>query len=106
MAMRICTSRGKQKKDIVLKSLLFLLKLFLFIKSTSKLFGGNSNWRGPIWFPMQFLLIEALERFDNFFGDSCAPFEFPARSGKKMSLGDITEDLWARLVSLFKKDKS
>ena len=53
-------------------------------ESDSWLFGGNSNWRGPIWFPMNFLLIEALERLYNFYGPTYK-VEFPTRSGLKIN---------------------
>lgn len=65
------------------------------------LFGGNSNWRGPIWMPVNFLLIEALERYHKFYGDSFT-MEFPTGSGVRMTLGAIAQNLSERLVSLFR----
>ena len=52
---------------------------------TSALYGGNSNWRGPVWFPLNYLLIEALERYHHFYGDTLQ-VECPAGSGRKMNL--------------------
>ena len=69
-------------------------------ESDSGLFGGNSNWRGPIWFPMNFLLIEALERYHHFYGDSFL-VEFPTGSGRKFTLQKAAEELGKRLVKLF-----
>ena len=73
-------------------------------ESTSGLFGGNSNWRGPVWFPINYLLIEALERYHYFYGDDLK-VEFPTRSGKLMNLKEIAGELSRRLVSLFLPDK-
>ncbi|MEO7006022.1 MAG: glucosidase [Terrimesophilobacter sp.] len=69
-------------------------------ESTSGLFGGNSNWRGPVWFPLNVLLIEALHRYDGSLGAG-QQLEYPAGSGVRRTLGQIAEDLSARLVSLF-----
>ncbi len=72
-------------------------------ESTTPLFGGNSNWRGPVWFPLNFLLVEALERYDHFYGDTLR-VEYPTGSGRQMTLGDVAQDLAARLASLFLRD--
>jgi hypothetical protein len=64
------------------------------------MFGGNSNWRGPVWIPMNFLLIEALQKFGFYFGDTFK-VEFPTGSGKEMTLWDISLELENRLVSIF-----
>ena len=74
-------------------------------ESTTGLFGGNSNWRGPVWFPMNFLLIEALQRFDYFYG---ADFkvEFPTGSGQSMALCDVATALSRRLTRIFLRDPS
>jgi hypothetical protein len=69
-------------------------------ESDSGLFGGNSNWRGPVWFPTNFLLIEALERYHHFYGDSLL-VEFPTGSGYKITLKAASEELVRRLVMLF-----
>ena len=64
------------------------------------LFGGNSNWRGPIWFPINFLLVEALERYGHYYGDSLQ-VEFPTGSGHRMTLEAIAHELSVRLSRLF-----
>jgi hypothetical protein len=69
-------------------------------ESTSALFGGNSNWRGPVWFPVNHLLIEALERYHHFYGDELR-VECPTGSGRWLSLQEVADDLSARLVRLF-----
>jgi hypothetical protein len=68
--------------------------------SDSELFGGNSNWRGPIWFPVNYLLIEALERYHHFYGDSLR-VEFPTGSGRKMNLQEVAREISMRLARLF-----
>jgi hypothetical protein len=72
-------------------------------ESTSGLFGGNSNWRGPIWMPVNYLLVEALRRFARYFGDDVT-VEHPAGSGTQMTLTAVADDLAARLVSIFLDD--
>jgi hypothetical protein len=69
-------------------------------ESTSGEFGGNSNWRGPIWFPVNFLLIESLQKFHHYYGDEFR-VECPTGSGQLMSLDDIARELTQRLTSLF-----
>ena len=72
-------------------------------ESTIGLFGGNSNWRGPIWFPMNFLLIEALQRFDHFYRGAFK-VEFPTGSGQQMTLWDVAAELSRRLTRIFLRD--
>jgi Mannosylglycerate hydrolase MGH1-like glycoside hydrolase domain len=72
-------------------------------ESTSGLFGGNSNWRGPIWFPLNYLLIEALQRFHHYFGDDFK-VECPTGSGIHLTLWEVAEEISHRLMTLFKKD--
>lgn len=72
-------------------------------ESTSRMFGGNSNWRGPIWFPFNYLLIEALHRWDVVYGDSFQ-MEFPTGSGNLMNLGQIARELAKRLIGIFQHD--
>jgi Mannosylglycerate hydrolase MGH1-like glycoside hydrolase domain/Glycosyl hydrolase family 63 C-terminal domain len=69
-------------------------------ESTTSMFGGNSNWRGPIWFPLNHLLVSSLQRYAHFFG-SDVMIEYPTGSGQKATLAQIAEDLRARLISLF-----
>ncbi len=69
-------------------------------ESTSAIFGGNSNWRGPIWFPLNFLLIEAMERYHYFYGESLR-VECPTGSGVMMTLGEVARLLRRRLCGLF-----
>jgi hypothetical protein len=69
-------------------------------ESTSALFGGNSNWRGPIWFPLNALLVEGLRDYDRF-SDGTLLVEFPAGSGVRISLGDAAAEITRRLVSIF-----
>jgi len=69
-------------------------------ESTSAMFGGNSNWRGPIWMPLNYLTIGALVRYHSFFGDSFT-VEYPTGSGHQHTLLEIAEDLRHRLISLF-----
>ncbi|HYW78607.1 MAG TPA: glucosidase, partial [Thermoguttaceae bacterium] len=69
-------------------------------ESNSGLFGGNSNWRGPVWFPLNYLLIEALEHYHHFYGETLK-VEYPTSSGRWMNLSDVSRDLAARLVRLF-----
>ena len=71
--------------------------------STTRMFGGNSNWRGPIWFPVNFLLIEALERYHHFYGDSVR-VECPTGSGTWLTLGQVAHELASRLCRLFLPD--
>lgn len=73
-------------------------------ESTTGMFGGNSNWRGPVWFPVNFLLIQALRRYHGFYGESLQ-VECPTGSGKMMTLGAVADELAARLVRLFLPDE-
>ena len=68
--------------------------------STTGLFGGNSNWRGPVWCPVNFLIIESLQRFNHYFGDQFR-IECPRGSGKMMNLGEVAAELSRRLSRLF-----
>tara|TARA_R110002049_G_scaffold27321_2_gene94093 strand:+ start:203198 stop:205933 length:2736 start_codon:yes stop_codon:yes gene_type:complete len=74
-------------------------------ESDSAMFGGNSNWRGPIWFPTNFLLIQSLKRYHVFYGDDFR-VEYPTGSGNVATLLEIARDLECRMISLFEKDPS
>jgi hypothetical protein len=69
-------------------------------ESTTPLFGGNSNWRGPIWFPLNYLLIESLRRFDHYYGNDFL-VEYPTGSGQMRTLAEIAQGLGRRLTALF-----
>jgi hypothetical protein len=69
-------------------------------ESTTGMFGGNSNWRGPIWFPLNYLVINSLLKYHGFFGDEFT-VEYPTGSGKQHTLAEIAADLRLRLVSIF-----
>ena len=72
-------------------------------ESQSELFGGNSNWRGPIWFPLNFLLIESLQKFYYYYGDDFK-VECPTDSGQYLNLKEVADELSQRLVRLFLRD--
>ncbi|HSP18213.1 MAG TPA: hypothetical protein VLQ79_01770, partial [Myxococcaceae bacterium] len=72
-------------------------------ESSTGLFGGNSNWRGPIWFPVNYLLVESLQKFHHYLGDAFT-VEYPARSGKQATLAEVAADISRRLSRIFLKD--
>src|SRR5437667_9728405 len=72
-------------------------------ETISSLFGGNSNWRGPIWMPMNFLIIESLQRFHSYYGDDFK-IECPTGSGRLVHLGEVADDLSRRLCRIFLRD--
>ena len=69
-------------------------------ESTSGTFGGNSNWRGPVWFPINYLLMEALERYHHFYGDHLR-VECPTGSGRMMNLKEVAGEIMSRLARIF-----
>lgn len=69
-------------------------------ESTTPLFGGNSNWRGPIWFPLNYLLIQSLEQFHRFLGEEFK-VEYPQGSGQLLTLKEISKELGSRLLAIF-----
>ncbi len=72
-------------------------------ESRSGLFGGNSNWRGPVWFPVNFMIVESLRRFEHYYGEEFT-VEMPTGSGRKVSLGEVADEIAARLSRLFLPD--
>ncbi len=71
--------------------------------STSNMFGGNSNWRGPVWMPINYLIIQSIRKYGNFYGDNLL-VECPVGSGIKMNLEEVADELTKRVISLFEKD--
>jgi hypothetical protein len=76
---------------------------YLPAESDSGLFGGNSNWRGPIWMPVNYLIIESLQKFHHYYGDDFK-VECPQGSGKMVTIEEVTEELTRRLTRLFLRD--
>lgn len=72
-------------------------------ESTVSLFGGNSNWRGPVWMPMNYLFIKSLREYHQYCGDELL-FEYPTGSNKKLNLKQVSDELSKRLIKLFEKD--
>jgi hypothetical protein len=73
-------------------------------EATTAMYGGNSNWRGPVWFPVDALMIEALREYRRDFGDSLRA-DLPRGSARPMTLGEVADDLSARLVRIFLRDE-
>jgi hypothetical protein len=74
-------------------------------ESTLAMFGGNSNWRGPVWFPVNYLMVEALQKFHHYFGDGFK-VECPTGSGKMMNLNQVSIEISHRLAKLFLRDSA
>jgi hypothetical protein len=74
-------------------------------ESSTGLFGGNSNWRGPVWFPVNYLLVESLQKFHHYLGDDFK-VECPTGSGKMLTLWEVAAELSRRLTSIFLKDEN
>ncbi|MFZ1157141.1 MAG: glucosidase [Candidatus Sulfotelmatobacter sp.] len=73
-------------------------------ESSTGLFGGNSNWRGPVWFPVNYLLIESLQKFHHYFGDDFK-VEFPSGSGNRLTLSEVAAEISHRLTGIFLRDE-
>jgi hypothetical protein len=69
-------------------------------ESSSGLFGGNSNWRGPIWFPVNYLIVEALQKYHHYYGENLQ-VELPTGSGRWATLDEVATELSRRLTSIF-----
>lgn len=74
-------------------------------ESKTSMFGGNSNWRGPIWFPINYMIIQSLRKFYKFYGPSYI-YEFPTGSGIKLNLNQIAKELTLRLMKIFERDET
>src|SRR5262249_16324292 len=73
-------------------------------ESSSGLFGGNSNWRGPIWFPVNYLIVESLQKFHHYYGDTLQ-VELPTGSENCATLDEVATDLSRRLTNIFLRDE-
>ncbi|CAE7919878.1 unnamed protein product [Symbiodinium sp. KB8] len=73
-------------------------------ESSSPMYGGNSNWRGPIWFPICYLIIDALQQYDAFFGDAFT-VPFPSPSDNEATLWEVASQLSQRMINIFRKNK-
>lgn len=94
----------KKPYNIMLDGAIFGIK-YDPAESTSYMFGGNSNWRGPIWMPMNYMIIDALREYYKYYGEELQ-FEFPKGSGVKKNLNEISLEISNRLVNLFRKDEN
>jgi hypothetical protein len=77
---------------------------YLPAESDSRMFGGNSNWRGPVWLPVNYLIIESLQKFHHYYGPEFR-VECPTGSGKFLNLSEIAQELTRRLTGLFLRDE-
>jgi len=73
-------------------------------ESNTSMFGGNSNWRGPIWFPMNYLLVESLQKFHHYYGDDFK-VECPVGSARKLTFNEVAAEISRRLSGIFLKDE-
>jgi hypothetical protein len=73
-------------------------------ESTSRIFGGNSNWRGPIWFPLNYLMIESLQRYHHYYGEQFQ-IAMPTGSAQLMNLSEVAVELSHYLIRIFLRDK-
>jgi len=78
---------------------------YLPAESDSGLFGGNSNWRGPIWFPVNYLIVESIQQFHHYYSDDFL-VEYPTHSGNKIALNQVADKLSHRLINIFQRDEN
>src|SRR5437660_2417461 len=78
---------------------------YLPAESDSGLFGGNSNWRGPIWLPVNYLIIESLQKFHHYYGDDFK-IECPTGSKRLLTIAEVARELAGRLARLFLRDET
>jgi hypothetical protein len=74
-------------------------------EADTQMFGGNSNWRGPIWFPINFLIMESLKKFDSYYGEDFS-IEYPTGSGKFLTMDIIAKELSLRCIRIFMRDEN
>ena len=74
-------------------------------ESNTGMFGGNSNWRGPVWFPLNYLIVESLRQYHEFYGETFQ-IECPTGSGIQMNLHQVADEIERRLTTLFKRDEN
>src|SRR5690606_13470316 len=74
-------------------------------EATTDIMGGNSNWRGPIWFPLNYLIVDSLFKFHQYYGDEFS-VEYPTNSGNMVSIKDVAIQIADRLISIFTKDQN
>lgn len=101
--IRSLSKLHKKPYNIMLDGSVFGIK-YDPAESTSYMFGGNSNWRGPIWMPMNYMIIDALREYFKYYGNDVL-FEFPKGSGAYMNFNEISLEISNRLVNLFRKDE-
>ena len=74
-------------------------------ESQSNMFGGNSNWRGPIWLPLNYMIVQSLRKYYSYYGDQYV-YEFPTGSGVKLNLNEIANEISKRLIKLFEPNEN
>src|SRR5207248_1549888 len=95
---------GEEELQLKIRSMVGLIPLFAVETVDAGRIGGNSSWRGPIWFPVNYLLVESLRKFHHYVGDSFR-VECPTGSGKMLNLAEVAAELSRRLSSIFLRDE-